>query len=93
MTIDHVPSELTENGSRSSAPKEFLILGLKTRDSKGIELGYFRFEKTSIFPFQTFAIKSTSNGEKFSLYQLKFLANHGHPNLTCIYRVRLHGST
>ena len=92
VTIDHVPSELTNDGSRSSAPKEFIIRGLKSRYSNGIELGCFLFENTSTFPFQTFAIKDTSRKEKFSLFQIEFLSNHGHPNLTCIYRVRLHGS-
>ena len=92
ITIDHVPNELTDDGSRSSAPKDFIVRGISVIEEKGIELGTFSFQKDSLFPFQTFTIPNSSQNTKYSVYQLEFLSNHGHINLTCIYRVRLHGS-
>ena len=92
ITIDHVPNELTDDGSRSSAPKDFLVRGISILKGNGINLGTFSFKKDSLFPFQTFIIPNSFQNERYSLYQIKFISNHGHMNLTCIYRVRLHGS-
>ncbi|XP_027724865.1 SUN domain-containing protein 2-like, partial [Vombatus ursinus] len=90
VTLEHVPKALSPDSDITSAPKDFVILGLN-EDSQveGVALGQFTYENAGeaiqTFPFQ-------GNGTApYQLVELRVLSNWGHPDYTCIYRFRVHG--
>ncbi|XP_072705479.1 SUN domain-containing protein 3-like, partial [Ciconia boyciana] len=90
VTMDHVSGTTFHGDSISRAPKDFAVYGLKEEhEEQGTFLGQFTFQAV-LNPSQTFQLKNELSG--FVNYiRLQVLSNWGHPDYTCLYRVRVHG--
>ncbi|KAJ7322742.1 hypothetical protein JRQ81_019029 [Phrynocephalus forsythii] len=90
VTIEHISKKVSPTGEISSAPKDFVIYGLKKEEeAEGTFLGLFVYDTEGDI-IQTFELRNGSS-EFMSHVKLKVLSNWGHPNYTCIYRFRVHG--
>ncbi|KGL81077.1 SUN domain-containing protein 2, partial [Tinamus guttatus] len=90
VTLEHIPRNLSPQGTIPSAPKDFTVYGLKEeREEEGTLLGQFMYNHDGD-PIQTFYLKGEDLGT-FQLVELRILSNWGHPEYTCIYRFRVHG--
>ncbi|NXD13121.1 SUN2 protein, partial [Nothocercus nigrocapillus] len=90
VTLEHIPKNLSPQGTIPSAPKDFAVYGLKEeREEEGALLGQFTYNHDGN-PIQTFYLKGEDLGT-FQLVELRILSNWGHPEYTCIYRFRVHG--
>ena len=89
VTIEHIPKEISISGSIDSAPKDFIVYGLRSNPTglNQIELGSFRFDMDGQ-PTQTFIVE---NSKIFYGAMFHFQTNWGNEHHTCIYRVRVHG--
>ena len=85
---------------RSSAPKDFQVSGwyqglgddADKQQPTATNLGEFSYdiEKSNA---QTFQLdRTTPDAQVINRIRLEFFSNHGQPELTCIYRFRVHGS-
>jgi SUN domain-containing protein 1/2 len=100
VTLEHIPKTLSPDGNVASAPKFFEVYGLERVEDdltkNAVLLGNFTYDTENIKnPVQTFKVlEEEANNKKasFNLVEFKFLANHGHLEYTCIYRVRVHGN-
>ena len=92
VTLEHIPKSLSPDGNVSSAPRHFQVLGLTSVDDPNpVQLGNFTYQVDDVkHPVQTFSI--SEGPEAFAYVELKVLSNHGHPDYTCLYRFRVHGS-
>ena len=93
VTLEHIPKNLSPDGNVSSAPRKFEVLGLDgVDDPNPVHLGNFTYD-TSLMknPVQTFPIMDATQ-RSFAYVELKILSNYGHPEYTCLYRFRVHGS-
>ncbi|XP_052128600.1 SUN domain-containing protein 3-like [Frankliniella occidentalis] len=59
-------------------------------DEHAVEVGRFVYEVGSA-PLQTFNLPVKLN-RSFRYVALAITSNHGHPDFTCVYRFRVHGS-
>lgn len=91
VSLEHAPKQLLPNGT-ASAPKEFSLLGLpKGETENGTPHFFGRFAYSTGLPeVQTFAVQIPST-KPFKKVEVQIHSNHGHPEFTCIYRVRIHG--
>ncbi|XP_060637513.2 SUN domain-containing protein 3 [Anolis sagrei] len=91
VTIEHISKKVSPTGEISSAPKDFVIYGLKEEEeTEGTFLGHFVYDIEGDI-IQTFQLKNEL--PNFMGYiKLNVLNNWGHPNYTCIYRFRVHGN-
>ena len=88
ITLEHIPKILSADGKITQAPRHFCIVGKNSPDDVGTLLG--KFEYTENGPaIQTFVVKKTDNSYTHIEFRVK--DNHGHPQYTCVYRVRVHG--
>nr|CAI5857224.1 unnamed protein product [Callosobruchus analis] len=87
VTVEHISKNISPTGEVTSAPKEFVVLGMRNAKDRGVRLGTFTYEAGGRL-VQTFPI---SNDYYFEYIQLEVLSNHGNPEYTCIYRFRVHG--
>ena len=92
VTLEHIPKTLSPDGSVASAPRNFEVLGLvNVDDPNPVLLGNFTYDTEKVKnPVQTFQVNKSV--QAFSLVELKILSNYGHPQYTCLYRFRVHGS-
>lgn len=92
VTLEHIPKTLSPDGSVASAPRNFEVLGLvDVDDPNPVLLGNFTYDTEKVKnPVQTFQVNKSV--QAFSLVELKILSNYGHPQYTCLYRFRVHGS-
>ncbi|XP_078004192.1 SUN domain-containing protein 2-like isoform X2 [Phascolarctos cinereus] len=90
VTLEHVPRALSPVSNITSAPKDFVILGLN-EDSQveGVALAKFTYDNAGE-AIQTFHFQGNGTAP-YQLVQLQVLSNWGHPDYTCIYRFRVHG--
>ncbi|KAI4585322.1 hypothetical protein MJG53_020622, partial [Ovis ammon polii x Ovis aries] len=96
VTMEHISEKVSPSGNTSSAPKEFSVYGIsKQCEGEEIFLGQFVYNKTGT-TVQTFALqvmRALGEVPEFLLcVKLKILSNWGHPNYTCLYRFRVHGT-
>ena len=56
VTVDHIPHELSPNGTLDTAPREFAVLGLSSLDSEPVRLGTFSYDLDGA-PIQEFTIE------------------------------------
>uniref|UniRef100_A0A4X2K3V5 Sad1 and UNC84 domain containing 2 n=1 Tax=Vombatus ursinus TaxID=29139 RepID=A0A4X2K3V5_VOMUR len=90
VTLEHVPKALSPISNIPSAPKDFVILGLKEESqSEGLALGQFTYDNAGE-SIQTFHFQG-NNTAPYQVVELRILSNWGHPEYTCIYRFRVHG--
>ncbi|KAL5224735.1 hypothetical protein ABZP36_011374 [Zizania latifolia] len=97
VTLEHVDKSVAYD--RSSAPKNFQVSGWYqgTEDDSNKEsrvvttLGEFIYdlEKSNA---QTFQLERTADSRVINMVRLGFSSNHGKSELTCIYRLRVHGT-
>ncbi|XP_068829455.1 SUN domain-containing protein 3 [Capricornis sumatraensis] len=91
VTMEHISEKVSPSGNTSSAPKEFSVYGIsKQCEGEEIFLGQFVYNKTGT-TVQTFALQHEVP-EFLLCVKLKILSNWGHPNYTCLYRFRVHGT-
>ncbi|XP_078513750.1 uncharacterized protein LOC144772924 [Lissotriton helveticus] len=90
LTVEHISRFISHTGSVSSAPRELALYGLKDEvGTDKILLGMFVYEK-ELEPAQTWALEG-NHIETYEYVKLQILSNWGHPDYTCIYRIRVHG--
>jgi len=94
ITLEHIAKNLSPDRSVLSAPRQFEVLGLENvEDPNPVHLGNFTYDTDNLKnPVQTFKINQLSTRKSFAFVELKILSNYGHPEYTCIYRFRVHGS-
>lgn len=90
VSIDHILPEMSPDGSIRNAPKTFAVYGVRP-DWASVHLGSFVYDIEHQFPIQTFTVDK-SNVDQFQFVKFIFFTNHGHPDHTCVYRVRVHGT-
>lgn len=93
VSIDHIPSSMSLNGTLETAPRQFSVYGI-IRNQKTMRshfFGTFQYDtqrqRLQLFPFT----KEKQTNRSFQLVQFKFLSNHGHTKLTCVYQTGVHG--
>ncbi|XP_063234370.1 klaroid protein-like [Bacillus rossius redtenbacheri] len=91
FTLEHIPKSLVPNGHIDSAPAKFSVWGLENeKDEDPLLLGSYMYMHNSS-SLQYFKVQQEET-RPFRIVELKVLSNHGHPNYTCIYRFRVHGT-
>lgn len=92
ISVEHASKQLLPDNSWTSAPKEFSLTGIPEEDPNGNSHHFFgRFVYSSTGPeVQTFFVQNLSKNP-FRIVEFRVYSNHGHPDITCVYRVRIHG--
>ncbi|CAC5425420.1 SUN1_2 [Mytilus coruscus] len=89
FTLEHIPKSVTPDGKITSAPKDFIVLGLAREcDTEGTLLGNYTYNEDGK-PLQFFPVQTTEGVFKF--IELRITSNHGNQMFTCLYRFRVHG--
>lgn len=57
----------------------------------GVPLGEFSYDMRGAHAVQTFQLSQVPPGLVVDHVRLLVRSNHGHPNFTCLYRLRMHG--
>jgi len=88
ISIDHLSHLNSPDEGLGSAPQDFEVYGLHSDTGEATLLlsGSYDIEGASV---QTFDVQADTE-EKFELIMFKVTSNHGNPNYTCIYRLRVH---
>lgn len=91
FTLEHIGKEMTPDGEITSAPKVFVAWGVtdETPNAPKHCFGHFEYKSTGE-PVQTFQVQQ-SGYTPFDKVEINFKTNHGNPDFTCVYRVRVHG--
>lgn len=79
VTVEH--ADAAESPDRRSAPRRFRVL------CDGEAAGDFEYDLDAR-PVQTFQLPRPKAAGRVTF---RVLSNHGHPEYTCLYRVRVHG--
>ncbi|VUZ43834.1 unnamed protein product, partial [Hymenolepis diminuta] len=93
VSLEHIPKALAHTGRIDSAPRDFVIKALDSESDaphQGDILGEFTYDESGE-PIQYFSVKDRANGKPTRFVELSVKSNHGHPEYTCIYRLRVHG--
>ncbi|KAM4716314.1 uncharacterized protein FYW61_018865 isoform 2-T2 [Anableps anableps] len=91
VTMEHIPRSLAPSGTLRSAPRDFSVYGLRDEhQDRGKLLGNYTYDEDGE-DLQTFTI-SEENDEAFQIIEVQVLSNWGHPEYTCMYRFRVHGT-
>ena len=91
VTIEHISSLLSPDGSISSAPASLSLTGLPANpDLAPTSLLNFTYNREGE-PVQTFWLGEEAGRASWQTVELGILSNHGHPEYTCLYRLRVHG--
>ncbi|KAM7536455.1 hypothetical protein Aperf_G00000083075 [Anoplocephala perfoliata] len=93
ISLEHIPKALAHTGRIDSAPRDFVIKALKSESDgpdEGEILGEFVYDESGK-PIQYFAVNARADGKPTRFVELVVNSNHGHPEYTCIYRLRVHG--
>lgn len=93
ISVEHIIAKMSPDQNISNAPKELVVFGLDDEhDSMPEFLGRFHYETRDEQPLQEFLIDKSRRGNAFGIVRVQFLTNHGHPDNTCVYRIRIHGT-
>jgi SUN domain-containing protein 1/2 len=86
ITIGHVSRSLAYD--IRTAPKNFELWGVDDNghEFRGSLLLDGTYEIDGVDNLQEFSV-ATMKSQLYSQVLLKIISNHGHPNLTCLYRV------
>uniref|UniRef100_A0A8C6TKQ7 Sad1 and UNC84 domain containing 1 n=1 Tax=Neogobius melanostomus TaxID=47308 RepID=A0A8C6TKQ7_9GOBI len=88
--VEHIPKTLSPTGNITSAPRNFTVFGLDDEyQEEGILLGNYIYQEDGE-SLQTFPVNEP-NEKAFQIIEVRVLSNWGHPDYTCVYRVRVHG--
>ncbi|XP_041860006.1 SUN domain-containing protein 2-like [Melanotaenia boesemani] len=91
VILGHILKSVSPSGTTPSAPKAFSVYGKKTVEDEGTLLGNFTYDNDGE-QFQTFKTEGHSE-DTFSFVKLKVNSNWGKPEYTCLYNVKVHGTT
>jgi len=88
VSVDHISPLVAMD--ISSAPKDFNVFGIRRLEETDHDLlGQFSYASNPLHQIQTFEIEKLNS---FNWVKFQVLSNHGNPNFTCIYRLRVHGT-
>ena len=90
VSIEHISSLLSPDGNIYSAPSHMSLSGVRREEETVTTLLNFTYSATGE-PVQTFWLPGPSE-ETWQLVELAVHNNHGHPDYTCLYRLRVHGN-
>ncbi|XP_063235250.1 SUN domain-containing protein 1-like isoform X2 [Bacillus rossius redtenbacheri] len=93
VTVEHTPATIAISGDVTCAPKHFVVYAMVLGKSPRLveqRLGSYEF-KVPGPPLQTFRIQDAPE-EATGVVRVSFRSNHGHPRLTCVCRLRVHGT-
>ena len=89
---EHISSLLSPDGNIYSAPASMSLAGVK-EDSPDSVTPLLNFTYSALGdPVQTFVLPGAGTEDKWRVVELSVHNNHGHPDYTCLYRFRVHGS-
>jgi len=88
ISLEHVSSSIAHN--QESAPRDVRFWGYPTSGAKATFMGQFTYDINGR-EVQTFPVQAETD-VAVSIVKMEVLSNHGHPDYTCIYRMRVHGS-
>ncbi|CAN9508834.1 unnamed protein product [Ophioblennius macclurei] len=91
FSLEHISRALAPNSQLLSAPRDFTVYGLEQEsDENGMLLGTYTYNQDGE-ALQTFAVTEDTE-ETFQIVEVRILSNWGHPDYTCLYRIRVHGT-
>ncbi|XP_068610885.1 LOW QUALITY PROTEIN: SUN domain-containing protein 1-like [Brachionichthys hirsutus] len=91
FSLEHVPKALTPRGTLLSAPRDFSVFGLEDEEEeRGKLLGSYSYDEDGE-SVQMFAVTEGCD-RTFQVIEVQVLSNWGHPDFTCMYRFRVHGT-
>uniref|UniRef100_A0A7N8YFZ9 SUN domain-containing protein n=1 Tax=Mastacembelus armatus TaxID=205130 RepID=A0A7N8YFZ9_9TELE len=87
FSLEHIPKALAPSGALHSAPRDFCVFGLDDESQeRGTLLGTYTYDEDGE-ALQTYPVTVT-----FQVVEVQVLSNWGHPEYTCMYRFRVHGT-
>lgn len=92
ISVEHILAQMSPDGTITNAPKRFAVYGVLI-DWTEHYFGTFQYEIERGPTIQTFHIEHEQSMVKYPMVRFVFLENHGQPDHTCVYRVRVHGYT
>jgi len=90
VTIEHISNLLSPDGNIYSAPSHMSLSGVGADSETVTSLLNFTYSATGD-PVQTFYLSEAETRERWHVVELSIDNNHGHPEYTCLYRLRVHG--
>lgn len=96
VTLEHIPQAIALLNT-SSAPQNFSVYGLDSPSQyEGTHLGDFRYEKdgpsVQNFMIERSGAEGSERRRLFAFVEMRVTSNWGHPDYTCVYRFRVHGT-
>lgn len=105
VSIEHILPQMSPNGNISNAPSNFSVYGMENENGNvssscvdsnailnAIHLGDFQYDINRHQPLQLFQLNQNASAKSFPIVRFIFKSNHGDPEHTCVYRIRVHGS-
>ncbi|XP_029620286.1 SUN domain-containing protein 1 isoform X3 [Salmo trutta] len=90
FSLEHIPKALSPTGTISSAPRQFTVYGLDDEyQEEGKLLGSYTYQDDED-ALQTYPV-TEENDKAYQIIEVRVLSNWGHPEYTCLYRIRVHG--
>ncbi|XP_041714084.1 SUN domain-containing protein 1 isoform X5 [Coregonus clupeaformis] len=90
FSLEHIPKALSPTGTISSAPRQFTVYGLDDEyQEEGKLLGSYTYQDDED-ALQTYPV-TEENDQAYQIIEVRVLSNWGHPEYTCLYRIRVHG--
>ncbi|XP_064806939.1 SUN domain-containing protein 1-like isoform X7 [Oncorhynchus masou masou] len=90
FSLEHIPKSLSPTGTISSAPRQFTVYGLDDEyQQEGKLLGSYTYQDDED-ALQTYPV-TEENDKAYQIIEVRVLSNWGHPEYTCLYRIRVHG--
>ncbi|KAM9412065.1 SUN domain-containing protein 1-like isoform 4-T7 [Salvelinus alpinus] len=90
FSLEHIPKALSPTGTISSAPRQFTVYGLDDENQEeGKLLGSYTYQDDED-ALQTYPV-TEENDKAYQIIEVRVLSNWGHPEYTCLYRIRVHG--
>ncbi|XP_036937291.1 SUN domain-containing protein 1-like isoform X7 [Acanthopagrus latus] len=91
FSLEHIPKALAPSGTLRSAPRDFRVYGLDDESQeRGELLGTYTYDEDGE-ALQTYPVTEESD-RAFQVIEVQVLSNWGHPDYTCMYRFRVHGT-
>lgn len=105
VSIEHILPQMSPNGNISNAPSNFSVYGMENGNGNvssscvdsnailnAVHLGDFQYDINKHQPLQLFQLNQNVTAQSFPIVRFIFKSNHGDPEHTCVYRIRVHGS-
>uniref|UniRef100_A0A3Q3EP62 SUN domain-containing protein n=1 Tax=Labrus bergylta TaxID=56723 RepID=A0A3Q3EP62_9LABR len=89
VSLGHISKTLSPTLTITSAPKEFTVYGMETKEDPGTKLGRFLYDEDGE-QLQTFNSPSGEN-KIFKYVKLQVENNWGNPDYSCLYSFKVHG--